>query len=165
MTRPTLFVLVALALSIVGCGRAKPDTYDEVRTLFQEFVKPGADRKTLTAKLRPTKADYEAVFEPEFAARFEAIRTPQWDAGTALNPEANDFKVHWVTTDELKNPKSSLPPGIPEQYRTVADKYKPGITIYGVEMWDKKKPDAQFYVGLIKVNGNWRFFPKPWEAK
>lgn len=138
-----------------------PGSYEDVKTLLRGFLQPGADRAAMTNKLRPAKAEYDAVFEPELANKLEALRTPEWNAGIAFIPLSGDdggFTMDRSTTDELKGPGGLW------GYKQVADKLKPGLTVYEVTFIGFGSSESKTVDGLVHVNGNWRLFPKPWQA-
>ncbi|MBA4065250.1 MAG: hypothetical protein C0501_16365 [Isosphaera sp.] len=181
MTAVRPIAVLVLAAALAGCGKKSapmpdstpgPDPAAGDRTpaggdpkaMLEEFLKPGADHAALTKKLRPTKADYEAVFEPEFAAKFEAFRAKDWDSGLAgVAPKRGQAAVlvTSATTEELRAGAANFPGG----YKQVADKFKPGLTVYVFEFVEPGKNSGLRFDGLVKVNGNWRLFPKPWQAK
>src|SRR5688572_26803926 len=75
------------------------------RALLEQFAKPGADHAALSARLRPTKADYEAVFTPEAAARLQAVYDPAWNQGQLVlkgKPEQTEVLVFAATAEEIK---------------------------------------------------------------
>ena len=49
--------------------------------MLQSFLKPGADVKALSAKLRPTKEDLAALYDAELADVLEKAYAPAWEAG------------------------------------------------------------------------------------
>ena len=87
-------------------GSSYPGTPDGAKALLAEFAKPGADTATLSKSLRPTKADYDAVFVPELAAKADSVYGPAWDGGQlviAPKPGQTQVLVSHATTDELKS--------------------------------------------------------------
>jgi hypothetical protein len=143
-----------------------PGTEEGAKALLAEFVAPGADTAALSRQLRPTKADYEAVFEPELAAKADAVYGPAWDGGQlVVAPKAGqtEVKVYSATSDELKGwtgNASEFPGG----YKEVAPQLKPGVKIYGFRFVEPGESLGMAYDGLVHVNGHWRIFPKPWRV-
>ena len=180
MKKITTFLLtVTFCLALAGCGgsgdgagktsttgSAFPATDEGAMNLVKEFTKPGADYAALSKKLRPAKADYEAVFESDLAAKADAIYSPAWDAGqlvVAPKPGQSEVKISSATTDEMKS-WTGAATDFPEGWKEVAPKLKPGVKIYKFKFVEPGKDLGMAYEGLVNVNGNWRIFPKPWRA-
>jgi|GEM_PF-5923730 len=104
---PLLCLALGLALSAqLNAAETFPGTEAGATSLLQEFVKPGADHAALSKPLRPTAADYAAVFEPDAAAKVAAMYDPAWDSGKVViapNAGQTEVKVSSATTDELKS--------------------------------------------------------------
>lgn len=145
---------------------AYPGTESGAKSLLAEFVKPGADNATLSKTLRPTKADYDAVFMSDLAAKADAVYSPAWDSGQlVIVPKAGqtEVKLAHATSDELK----SWTGGAAEfagGWKDVGAQLKPGVTFYRFSFVEPGKDLGMAYDGLAYVNGNWRIFPKPWRA-
>lgn len=178
MVSARLLVALALALALAGCGgsggggsttsskSAYPGTEAGAKALLEEFVKPGADTATLSKSLRPTKADYDAVFMPDLAAKAEAVYGPAWDGGQlVVAPKAGQTQVLLgsATSDELKSwtgGASEFPGG----WKDVGAQLKPGVTFYRFKFVEPGQDLGMAFDGLAYVNDNWRIFPKPWRA-
>jgi hypothetical protein len=186
-----LFVALALVLMLAGCGggsnkaagggtstpsnaggstaptaKAYPGTEDGAKALLAEFAKPGADTATLSKSLRPTKADYDAVFTPDLASKADAVYSPAWDGGQmVIAPKAGQTQllISSATSDELKSwtgGASEFPGG----WKDVGAQLKPGVTFYRFKFVEPGQDLGMAYDGLAHVNGNWRIFPKPWRV-
>jgi hypothetical protein len=185
-----LLVVLALALALVGCGsgggntagsgststnagistassaKSYPGTEDGAKGLLAEFVKPGADHATLSKVLRPTRADYDAVFIPELAAKADAVYGPAWDGGQlVVAPKGGQTQVliFSATSDELKSGTGGAAQ-FPGGWKDVGTKLKPGVKFYSFKFVEPGKDLGMAYDGLAYVNGNWRIFPKPWKV-
>ena len=179
--------LSALAFALVGCGggdnatggagtnagggtgtSAKyPGTEDGAKALLAEFVKPGADHATLSKALRPTKADYDAVFMPELAAKADAVYGPAWDGGqlvVAPKQGQTEVRVASATSDELKSWTGAAATDFAGGWKDVGEQLKPGVRFYTFEFLEPGKDAGMSFDGLAYVNGNWRIFPKPWRV-
>jgi hypothetical protein len=165
---PLLLALV-LCVALAAEGRAVeafPGTNAGATSLVKEFVKPAADHAALSKQLRPTTADYAAVFESEIGAKIEALYGPAWDAGklvVAPKPGQSEVRVASTTSDEM-NSWSGTATDFPGGWKQIAAKLKPGLTIYRFKFVEPGKDLGMAFEGLIYVNGNWRIFPKPWRA-
>jgi hypothetical protein len=169
--------LMVTLLALSGCGSttgdsnagstsAYPNTDEGARNLINEFVKPNADYAALSKNLRPTKADYEAVFDPDMAKKADALYSPAWDAGqlvVAPKPGQSEVRMDSATTDEMKT-WTGAATDFPEGWKQVAAQLKPGVKIYKFKFVEPGKATGMAYEGLAHVNGNWRIFPKPWRV-
>ncbi len=141
-------------------------TEAEAKTLLEDFVKPGADYAALTNRLRPTKADLEAIFTPDLAAKADAVYGPAWEGGQlVISPKdgQTEVKVFSATSDEIKSgaPAAAEFPG---GWKDIADKLKPGLRLYRFKFVKPGEDLGMAFDGLVYVNGNWRIVPKPWKA-
>lgn len=180
---------LALALALAGCGGAAdnaggggtsaggsggatssaksyPGTEEGAKAMLAEFVKPGADHAALSKTLRPTKADYDAVFTPELAAKADAVYGPAWDGGQlVVAPKAGQTEVlvFSATSDELQSGSGGAAQ-FPGGWQQVGAQLKPGVKFYAFKFVEPGKDLGMAYDGLAHVNGNWRIFPKPWRV-
>ena len=153
-----------------GAGNASakasqyPGTEAGARALLGEFMKNGADYAALSKPLQPTTADYQAVFEGDFAKTAEAAYAPAWSKGEMVvgrKPEQTELKLWSATTDDLKKWNDKAQP-FPGGYKEAASKFKDGLTIYRFKFVQPGEDLGMAYDGLLYVNGQWRIFPKPW---
>lgn len=154
------------ATSAAPSGSSHPGTDAGAQALINEFVKPGADHAALTRKLKPTSADYAAVFEADLAKKAEALYGPAWDGGqlvVAPKPGQTEVKIGSATSDEMKS-WSGAAAEFPEGWKDVASQLKPGVKIYRFKFVEPGKDLGMAFEGLAYVNGQWRIFPKPWRA-
>jgi hypothetical protein len=143
-----------------------PGTDDGAKKLADAFLKPGADCATLSKQLRPTAADYAAVFEGDFGTKVAAAWDPAWDAGKmvmAPKPGQTEVKISSATTEELKAGTGNAGE-LAGGWKEAAAKMKPGLKVYRFHFLEPGKDAGMSFDGLIYVNGNWRVFPKPWRA-
>jgi hypothetical protein len=193
MTRRGLLFVCALALAacVVGCGGtggdtavnskpggagataggsqsgAYPGTDAGAEALLKEFLKPGADHAALTRQLRPTKADYDTIFQSELAAKADSVYTPAWDGGqmvVAPKPNQTELKLFSASTDELKS-WTGAAADFPEGYKQVAEQLKPGVKVYRFKFVEPGQDLGMAFDGLAYINGHWRIFPKPWRLQ
>ncbi|MBC7930664.1 MAG: hypothetical protein H7Z38_08855 [Rubrivivax sp.] len=147
-------------------AKTYPGTEDGAKALLAEFVKPGADPATLSKALRPTKADYDAVFMPDLAGKADAVYGPAWDGGQmVIAPKAGQTQVlvSSAKSDELKS-WTGAGAEFPGGWKDVGAQLKPGVTLYRFKFVEPGQDLGMAYDGLAHVNGNWRIFPKPWRA-
>lgn len=147
-------------------AKSYPGTEDGAKALLAEFVKPGADHATLSKSLRPSKADYDAVFLPDLAAKADAVYGPAWDGGQmVVAPKAGQTQVliFPATSDELKS-WTGAATEFPGGWKDVGAQLKPGVTFYRFKFVEPGQDLGMAFDGLAHVNGNWRIFPKPWRV-
>jgi hypothetical protein len=143
-----------------------PGTPDGAKALVAEFVKPNADLAALTKTLRPTRADYAAVFTSELAAKADAVYGPAWDSGqlvVAPKPGQTQVMIMSATSEELKSWTGDARE-FAGGWKDVSAQLKPGVTFYQFQFVEPGKQFGMAYDGLAYVNGNWRIFPKPWRV-
>lgn len=152
--------------STASNAKSHPGTEAGAKALLAEFVKPGADLATLSKALRPTKADYDAVFMPDLAGKADAVYGPAWDGGQmVIAPKEGQTQVlvSSATSDELKS-WTGAGAEFPGGWKDVGAQLKPGVTLYRFKFVEPGQELGMAYDGLAHVNGNWRIFPKPWRA-
>ncbi|MFE1857928.1 serine protease [Streptomyces anandii] len=173
---PVFAVLAAtgvIDIGVPGTGRAHdpaasasayPGTESGARALL---LKAGAGTDAdLVESLKPTHADYQAVFQPEFAARAERFyRTAApLPSGPWAKPEQTMLRMWSATTDQIRTGTGPAVDAFPGGYARLKDAFKPGLTVY---YWKYTEPGESYGMsldGLIHVNGHWALFPKPWRA-
>ncbi len=143
-----------------------PGTADGAKALLAKFVAEGADTAALTAALRPTAADYAAVFVGEAAKQAESAYGPAWEAGQLVvrpKPGQSEVLLFEATTDQIKAGDEAAK-DFPGGYAQVTDKLQPGVTVYRFKFVEPGKDIGMAFDGLVHVNGRWTIFPKPWRA-
>lgn len=164
---PLFFLAVGLGLSaLANAAESFPGTEAGATSLLKEFLKPGADHAALSKQLRPTSADYAAVFDADSSAKVAAVYDPAWEGGQmVVAPKAGqtEVKVFSATSDEMKS-WSGNAAEFAGGWKDVAPKLNTGLKIYRFKFVEPGKDLGMAFDGLIYVNGNWRIFPKPWRA-
>jgi hypothetical protein len=164
---PLLCIALSLGLSrYASAAETALGTEAGATSLLKEFLKPGADHAALSKQLRPTAADYAAVFEADVSGKVAAVYDPAWDAGqmiVAPKTGQTEVKVFSATSDEMKS-WSGNAAEFAGGWKDVAPKLKAGLKIYRFKFVEPGKDLGMAFDGLIHVNGNWRIFPKPWRA-
>ncbi len=82
----------------------------------------------------------------------------------SASPTNAELLLSKVTTDDLQNWTAAAEADFPGGYKRVADKFKPGLTVY---RWKYAKPGEKLgmaFDGLVHVNDHWVWFPKPWRV-
>ena len=143
-----------------------PGTAAGAKALVSEFVKPGVDAPALTKLLRPTAADYRAVFDAKAAANLDAVYSPEWERGTFVviaKPGQTEVKISSATVADLKanNDKAKDFPG---GYAKVATHLVGSATLYRFRFVEPGQEQGNAYDGLVFVNGHWELIPKPWRG-
>lgn len=143
-----------------------PGTPEGARALLAAFTAPGANTTALSAALRPTAADYAAVFTADAATKAEQTYAPAWDAGQmhiAPKEGQTEVQLNSATTDQIKagDPAAQEFPG---GYAEIGAQLQPGVTLYRFKFVEPGKDLGMAFDGLAHVNGRWVIFPKPWRA-
>jgi hypothetical protein len=146
--------------------KAFPGTAAGAKALVSEFVKPGVDAAALTKLLRPTLADYKAVFDAKAAANLDAVYSPEWDRGSFVaiaKAGQTEVKISSATVADLKanNDKAKDFPG---GYAKVASHLVGSSTLYRFRFVEPGQEQGNAYDGLVYVNGHWVLIPKPWRG-
>ena len=169
MNRRSMLVLAALTFTAVGCKKggatAKyPGTEEGARQLLTD-IRVSSDARGMTLALKPSSDDYKAVFVGDAAAKAEAGYDKIWSDPKAVisaAPTNTELTLAKATTEELQSWTGAAATDFPGGYKRVADKLKPGLTVY---RWKYVKPGERLgmaYDGLVHVNGHWVWFPKSW---
>jgi len=165
---PALLWASGLLFASVCHAQKYPGTDAGARAMLAEFLKPGADLKALSLKLRPTKADYEAVFEKPFAARLETMYDAPWKSGQMViagKSGQTEVLLDKVASADVRKWSNQASDVLPGGYKRIASEFKPGQTIYTFKFVKPGEKSGMAYDGLVYVNGQWRIFPKAWRAK
>jgi hypothetical protein len=190
MRRLLVVSLLIASLAPLGCNKKKSDpsgssstgiteekgaaskpskfSGDEAgaKELLAQFVKPGADYAALSKDLKPSKADYAAVFEADAAAKAEPYYEKQWatmQGGIAPKEGQTEVKLSAATVEELKAGGGAAD-AFPGGYKKAAPSLKPGRTFYAFKFVKPGESLGMAFDGLTYVNGRWVIFFKPWRA-
>ena len=133
---------------------------------MSEFLKPGIDAPALTKLLRPTTADYKAVFDAKAAANLDAVYSPEWERGSFVviaKAGQTEVKISSASIADLKanNEKAKDFPG---GYAKVASHLVGTSTLYRFRFVEPGQEQGNSYDGLVHVNGHWVLIPKPWRG-
>jgi hypothetical protein len=146
--------------------RSFPSTPAGAQALVSELAKPSADPVSLTKQLRPTSADYKAIFDAPTAAKIDAVYSREWDKGSfvvSARPGQTEVKIVSATVADLKA-KDDKAKDFPPAYANVAPHLVGAATLYRFEFVEPGKPSGSSYDGLVHVNGHWVLIPQPWRA-
>jgi hypothetical protein len=170
MKRTTLVLAVAgLLLGTVGCNKGSskyPGTEEGAKALLTALMNAGPNAAKLSLELKPTSADYEAIFTTkEMAQKAETEYGKLWGMidKDPIRPKEGqtELKLFKATTEELRS-RSGGASEFPGGYGRASQQLKPGLTIY---RWKFVKPGESLgmaFDGLVFVNGHWVIVPKPW---
>lgn len=147
-------------------GAQPPGSEAEARALVARFLDPAADRAALSATLRPSSADYRAVYKEPLAGRLEAKLGPIWDQGGAsIGPKAGqtEMRIVYATTDRLIAGDPVLKE-LPGGYERVRAQLNPGFPIVAFKFTAPGESAGMAFNGLVHVGGRWVLIPSPWRA-
>jgi hypothetical protein len=159
-------ILVVSLTSACARRAASDGSASAARQVLAPFLKPGADYVALTLRLKPTRADYRALFVTQgLAARAERQYGKLWAEAAFLpvRPAPGQTELHlWRATTEELSRGSGDAASFPAPYKQASAHLKPGLTLYAWGFSKKgEKPDPVFD-GLCQVNGRWVTIPRPW---
>lgn len=141
-------------------------TEEGAQRLLEQFVAPDADHAALTRSLRPTPADYKALFDAPTAAKIEAVQSKEWDSGKAVikpKPSQTEVKIWSATGADLASGKGSAKE-FPAGYKKLGKHLSTSVTFFRFKFVEAGKDVGTAYDGLAFVNGHWVIAPKPWKA-
>ena len=134
------------------------------KKLVEELMKT-SDRGAMVAKMKPTKADLEALFDTSaietMTAYVDKIYGGIGELG--MKPEQTEVLFNVATTEDFANATDAAKK-FPGGYARLAPKLKPGVTWYA---WKYVKPGETLgmaFDGLAHINGRWVWIPKPFRA-
>jgi len=163
--RVVLATLAALPMTRLAWAQAGfPPTERGARAVAAQFLaNSGVEPRAAMLKLRPTQADYLAVYKEPVAGALEAENDRHWNKGETLRVSAQRTEILMIVvpTDDLIDGKPVLSE-FPGGYRRVLPYLKRGIPIARFKYVEPGKTTGLAVDGLVHVNGRWVFMPKPW---
>ena len=139
-------------------------TEDGAKSLLKQFVDPKADHATLSKSLRPTTADYKALFDDTTAAKMESAYAKEWDAGHMVikpkNEKQTEVKIWGATGADLAEGKGHAKE-FPGGYKKIGKHLSPTVMFFAFKFVERGKDAGMAYDGLAYVNGHWVIVPKP----
>ncbi|MBX3185753.1 MAG: hypothetical protein KF819_02010 [Labilithrix sp.] len=143
-----------------------PGTEKGAAALLAEFVKPGADTMGLSKQLRPSLADYKALFDGPTATKIESVYSPEWEAENlviAPKPGQTEVKLWRATVAELRAGTGHAKE-FPGAYKQIIPHFVGNAAIYRFKFVEPGKDTGMSFDGLAHVNGHWVIVPKPWRG-
>lgn len=136
------------------------------RALLAHFLEPTADHAALTSGLRPTPDDYNAIFDPQTAAKVEAAQAKEWDSlMTVVKPKPGHTEIRlWTATGAELAEGTGDSKEFPAEYGKIAKHLAPSLPVFRFKFVAPGKATGKVYDGLVFVNGHWVMVPKPWRA-
>ena len=139
-------------------------TEDGAKSLLKQFVAPKADHETLSKSLRPTSADYKALFDDATASKMESAYAKEWDAGHMVikpkNEKQSEIRLWGATGAELAEGKGHAKE-FPGGYKKIGKHLAPTVTFYAFKFVERGKDAGMAFDGLAYVNAHWVIVPKP----
>jgi len=169
--RRLVLAVLGLACTVVLAPAAWadgfPPTLDGARAVVAQFAAdaPG-DRRAAMARLRPTGADYRAVYREPRASKLEAAHKSLWDSGQTIGGKAGqtEFQVVLARTDDLID-GTPVAREFPGGYAQVAADLRRGLPIVRFRYVEPGKTSGMAFDGLVHVNGRWILIPSPWRVE
>jgi len=158
----------APAATTAAPAAATGDKGDEAyaRALLTKFLAPNADRLALSKALRPTKADYAALFDAPTAAKLQPQYDEHWDKEPmVIEPKAGQTEVKlWAATTEDLQSGGGDAREFPGGWKKVAPHLTAHHTWYRFKFVKHGEDLGMAFDGLTFVNGHWVMTPKPWHG-
>lgn len=145
-----------------------PATIDGAKATLSKFLAADADRAALSLGLKPSSADYRAVFTTEAVAKAAEAKYEGLWAQVSRRPIApkagqTELLLWKATTDELKAGAGDAGQ-FPGGYKQVLEHLKPGLTVFRWKFVEPGKKIGMAFDGLYNLDGRWVFMPKPWRV-
>ena len=143
-----------------------PGTEDGAKALLTKLLDSETDRATMTRALRPTDADYEAIFIPKAAAKAKTGYAGLWSSDTVIKPkEGQTALLLWnATSADIKAWQGSAAREFPGGWKGVGASLQDGLTFYRFKFVKPGKTLGMSFDGLVHVNGHWVWTPKPYRV-
>ncbi len=108
-TRRSILVGALAALALTACSKKSsvskyPGTEDGAKQMLTD-IRTSPDAAGMTKALRPSSADYKAVFTDDFAAKAEKAYAELWNDPKSVigaDPANTELKLSKATTDDIK---------------------------------------------------------------
>lgn len=136
------------------------------KTLLAQFVAPNADHAALTKSLKPTSADYKALFDEATAPKVESAQAKDWESGkAAIKPGEGqtEVKIASATGADLAAGKGAAKE-FPGGYKKLGKHLSPTVTFFRFKFVKPGEDSGTAYDGLAFVNNHWVIAPKPFRA-
>jgi hypothetical protein len=172
ITRRSIILGALAALALAACSKTGgsdalskyPGTDDGAKQLVTD-LRTSTDAAGMTKALRPTSADYKAVFTDELAAKAESGYSKLWSdpkIAISADPENTEIIINKATTDDIKAWTNDVKMSFPGGYQKVGPFFNPGLTVYQWKYIKPSETSGMSFDGLIYVNNHWAWFPKPY---
>lgn len=162
-----MLAVASLALASAGASFAQPATPEGARTVAAQFLAGASgDKSAALAKLRPTLADYRAVYREPLASKLEESQKRLWEGGKPLSgrPGQTELVIIFARTDDLIDGKPVLGE-FPGGYKDITSQMIRGVPIARFKMLEPGQSAGISVDGLVHVNGRWVLIPRPWMAE
>ncbi len=140
---------------------------ESARTLLKQFLDPNADHASLSKSLRPTSADYKAMFDAQTASKIEAAHAKVWDGGKMVikpkDAKQSEIKLWSATGADLASGGGNASQ-FPGGYKKIGPHLAPTVTFFAFKFVQPGKESGMAFDGLAFVNGHWVIAPKPWHG-
>lgn len=152
-------------LVAAGLGGDGPGSDADARVMLGQFLDPAADRRALTAALKPSAADVALVYEEPLAgkliARYDEIFTPDVEIGP--KPGQTEL-LSLVTLTDALIAGSPVLREFPGGYEQVLPYLKRGVPMVRFKFVEPGSDTGLAFDGLVYVNDHWVLMPSPWSV-
>jgi len=160
-----MFGLLALVACGGGGGGVDFAAGPEGGKQLVEALMKSSDKAGMVAKMKPTKADLEALFDASaietMTAHVETVYATVGDI--KMKPEQTEVLFNAATSEDFTNATDAAKK-FPVGYARLAPKLKPGVTWYAWKFVQPGESSGMAFDGLAHINGRWVWIPKPFRA-
>lgn len=135
------------------------------RAILEQFLQPGADFAKLTHSLRPKRGHLHEFFSERIAERMYMMYQVDWNRGRVLikpRQGQNGLTIKSATVSELRKQQGLN--HFPSGYHWILPDLRGDHRIYVFTFTKPGETLGRTYDGLVHIEDQWVFLPKPWDA-
>ena len=143
-----------------------PGTEDGAKALLESAQKKDANLTEMSKSLRPSAADYSAIFVDDVVGMAKTKYEEHWtneDYVLEVKEGQTELLLWKATREQLLNGSGDVAE-FPSGYKKVAEKLRPGLTFYRFKFVKPGDKHGMTYDGLVFVNGHWVMVSKPYRV-
>ena len=165
----TLIVGMVAMVGLAGCSDPGasatdfPGTEEGAKALLTKLLENEADRAMMTLALKPTDADYEAIFVSDVVDKVKKGYESLWSGNPVIKPkEGQTALLLWgATSAEIKDWTGGAARDFPGGWKGVGASLQDGLTFYRFKFVEPGETLGMAFDGLVYVNDHWVWAPKP----
>ena len=165
--------LIVLALVLSLSLKAQEETFDfppgkeGVEEMLSYILQANnKNRKALSAWLRPTLEDCQAVFDDRIATRvFKYQKRLKREVNIVIRPllkDQTEYLLWGANQEAIASYRNAEARHFPGGYRELADYMNPNYEFYRFKFVQPGRKLGSAYDVLVYVNGKWCMIHRPW---